>query len=64
MQELILNRFKQSNATLNRDRSRDLFSINNRDAFKQAIHFLIINIIIILIAVSLNKDSSRCSSSV
>jgi hypothetical protein len=45
----ILNMFKKSNATLNRDRSRDLFIISRFEAFKHEFHLFIINIINILI---------------
>jgi hypothetical protein len=51
MQAPILNKFKQPNATLNRDRSCDLFIIGLCEAFNHEFHLVIINLISILIAV-------------
>jgi hypothetical protein len=49
MQAPILNMFKKSNATLDRDQSRDLFIISRFEAFKHDVHIFIINIINTLI---------------
>jgi hypothetical protein len=49
MQAFIPNMFKQSDATLNRDRLKDLFIISHFMAFKHEDHLLIINFISILI---------------
>jgi hypothetical protein len=46
----ILNLEKYSDATLNWDRSRDLFIISHCEAFKHGVHLSIINTISILIA--------------
>jgi hypothetical protein len=45
MQALILNMFKQSDATLNQDQSRVLFIISHFQAFKLEAHLDIINIV-------------------
>jgi hypothetical protein len=49
MQALIVHMEKWSDATLNRDRRRDLFIISHCDAFKHEAHLFIINVISILI---------------
>jgi hypothetical protein len=49
MQALILNMVKQSDATLSRDRSRDLVIISHCDTLKHEARLAIINIISILI---------------
>jgi hypothetical protein len=48
MQALILNMYNSSDATLNRDRSRDLFIISHFEASKHEVHLIIINNISIL----------------
>jgi hypothetical protein len=48
MQEPVMNMFKYSDATLNRDRSRHLFIISQFEAFKHEVHLFIIHIIYIL----------------
>jgi hypothetical protein len=63
MQAPILNMFKYSEATLNRDRSRDLFIISQFEAFKREVYLFIINIINVLNVVQFNKYSNRYSSS-
>jgi hypothetical protein len=49
MQALILDMFKQSDVTLNRDRRRDLFIISHCEAFKYEVHLPITNINSVLI---------------
>jgi hypothetical protein len=49
MKQFILNMHKQSNATLNRDRLRDLLMIDQLEAIKHEVHLFIISIINILI---------------
>jgi hypothetical protein len=49
MQKFILNKEKQSDISLNQDRSRDLLMFGNCEAFKREVHNFIINIIGILI---------------
>jgi hypothetical protein len=49
MQAPIPNMFKQSNATLNLDRTRDLLIISHCEAFKHEARLVNINIISILI---------------
>jgi hypothetical protein len=44
MQAFILNALKQSDATLNRDRSRDLLIISHCEAYKHDVHLIITNI--------------------
>jgi hypothetical protein len=47
----ILNMEKQSDVTLNRDRSSDLFIISRCEAFKHEVYLLIININSMLVVV-------------
>jgi hypothetical protein len=51
--------FKQSDATLNRDPSKDLFIIGHCEAFKHKVHIYIINIIIILLLLWLNRGFGK-----
>jgi hypothetical protein len=46
-----MNLFKQSDATLNRDWSRDLFIISQFEAFKHEVHLFIINQLINILIV-------------
>jgi hypothetical protein len=43
-----MNMFQQSEAAVNRDRSRDLLIISHSEVFKHEVHLVIINIISML----------------
>jgi hypothetical protein len=51
MQQFILSMGYLSDATLNQDRSRDLFFISHCEAFKREVYLFIINTIGILIVI-------------